>query len=396
MTAKDGQASNGTPAPILAFPYYYGPNLRSFGSALLWFGRLDCIMLPWISKSPERVFESMTLRACERAHPLADLLCRVRNTFIQSLETAVGESQELGGLGDKVKRIIAVGPGGPDHYRSIEGNRPAIDIAVGMLSRPALSRVACCQFIWRCYEYYSETGKSFDTVLEALLGKVKAPDGESRLLAECLVNHYRSFAQSPGAIVTDDHSTIELLATLAETTLAGTDQSELSTPVSFSRDHLANMIFEYSVSSWCPPLSKETCGRYRKSLDEKSDAIEGARRRCYLAADALLDKQHDHESFKTLWRETLSSMESEVREIAEIDSNAWRSFVGRLLEDRAVWIAVSGFVGGLTGALPPVTLAAALVTILASLGTKGISEARNHAKTLSESQWCFIYELRSG
>jgi hypothetical protein len=143
----------------------------------------------------------------------------------------------------------------------------------------------------------------------------------------------------------------------------------------------------------CPPITSKTCGRYHKVLKEKADVIEAARRKCYLAADKLLDKRNKPDSFQTLLDQTLTDLQSEVREIAEIDKASWRTFVGQLLEDRVLWAGAVGFLGSLTGALPPVTLAAAAVTLFTTVATKGIAEIRRKAKTLKESDWCFIYEL---
>ena len=94
-----------------------------------------------------------------------------------------------------------------------------------------------------------------------------------------------------------------------------------------------------------------------------------------------------------LLEQTLDDLKGEVREIAELDAAAWRSFLGKLVEDRVIWTSVAGFAGGLLGVLPPITLAAAAVTLLSSVGTKGVAGLRAKVATLNSSEWCFIYEL---
>jgi hypothetical protein len=129
-------------------------------------------------------------------------------------------------------------------------------------------------------------------------------------------------------------------------------------------------------------------------LEKKSDAVEGARRKCYLAADELLDKSNDPPRFSSLLERTIIELESDVREIAEIDKASWTALAGRLLEDRAVWGAIVGFAGGAAGVLPPISLAVAAATLFSSVAARGITQLRSKQKTLRESDWCFVYELK--
>ena len=378
----------------IVFPYYYGPKIREYGAALLWFSRLDCMTMPWGSLNPVSVFEEVATRAQERQLPLAELFDLTGNWFKESCLAIAAESKELEQLGDRVRRFAGVGPGGQAHYQEIrEDLDAAVEIAFTLLDDPELLRVAGCQFIWRCYEYYLEMSNDLDAVLDALSRAERVEQGKSLLLAECLINHYSSFAPMVAAIVVDNRATVEVLAKLGQSALEDIDYGSLAELSTFQRDHLASTVFENTLSSLCPPITSKTCGRYHRVLAEKADVIEAARRKCYLAADKLLDKRNKPVSLKTLLDQTLADLQSEVQEIAEIDKASWRRFVGQLLEDRVLWAGAAGFLGGLTGALPPVTLAAAAVTLFTTVATKGITEIRRKAKTLKESEWCFIYEL---
>lgn len=378
----------------IVFPYYYGPKIREYGAALLWFGRLDCITMPWASPNPISVFEQVATRAQERQLPIAELFDITGNWFKESCLAIAAESKEVELLGGRVTRVAGVGPGGQVRYREIREDRDAaVEIAFTLLDDPELLRVAGCQFIWRCYEYYLEMSNSQDAVLDALLREETVEHGKSRLLAECLVNHYSSFAPTVAAIVVDNRASVEILSKLGQRMLEDIGYGSLAESSTLQRDHLASTVFENTLSNLCPPITSKTCGRYHRVLEEKTDVIEAARRKCYLAADKLLDKRNIPDSFQTLLDQTLVDLQSEIQEIAEIDKTSCRRFVGQLLEDRVLWAGAAGFLGSLTGALPPVTLAAAAVTLFTTVATKGITEIRRKAKTLKESDWCFIYEL---
>jgi hypothetical protein len=378
----------------IVFPYYYGPKIFEYGAALLWFGQLDCVMMPWASSNPVIVFEQLAKRAKERELPLAELFHITGNWFKESCLAIAAVSKELEQLDDSVTRLAGVGPGGQGHYLQIRQDLDAaVEIAFTLLDDLELLRIAGCQFIWRCYEYYLEMSNCQDAVLDALSREESVVQGKSRLLAECLVNHYAYFFPTVAAVVVENRATVNILAKCGERVLEGIDHVSIAESSKFQREYLASTVFENTLSNLCPPITSETCGRYHKVLEEKADVIESAKRKCYLAADKLLDIRSKPDSFETLLGQTLADMQSEVQEIAEIDKVAWRTFTGQLLEDRVLWAGAAGFLGGLTGVLPPVTLAAAAVTLFSTMATKGIMEIRRKAKTLKQSDWCFVYEL---
>lgn len=378
----------------LVFPYYYGPNIRPYGAALLWFGRLDCITMPWASPNPVLIFEQIAKRAHERQLPLAELFDATGNWFNESCWAIATENKKLAQLGDRITRIAAVSSGGQVRYRDIRENLDAgVEVALTLLDDAELLRIAGCQLIWRCYEYYLEMSNSQDAVLDRLSQEETVEQGKSRLLAECLVNHFSSLAPAVTAIIADNRATVEILAKFGQRALEDIGRATLAEPIIFERHHLASKIFENILSNLCPPITSESCNRYHRVLEDKADAIEGAKRKCYLTADKLLDKGNRPGSFQTLLDQTLADLQSEVQEIAEMDKVSWSAFLGQLLEDRILWAGAAAFAGGVTGSLPPVTLAAAAATLFTTVATKGIAEIRRKAKTLNGSDWCFIYEL---
>jgi len=379
--------------PAIVFPYYYGFKIRDYGAALLWFGHLDCITMPWCSPNPIKAFAQIAIRAEERQLPLVNLFKITGNAFESSSITIEAESNNLKEFGNRITRIAAVGAGGQDHYRKIrEYLNTAIELAFTLLDDPELLRVAACQLIWRCYEYHLEMSNN-DDVLDMLLYEETIRQGKSQLLAECLVNHYLSFNRPISGFVVENQTTLEFLAKLGQGFKEKVDNSKFTGLSTFQRNYLASTIFENTLSHLCPPIVNQTSALYLGILEDKKDVIEAAKRKCYLAADKLLENYNKPNLFKTLLDQIISDMKSEVQEITEIDKTSWDTFIGQLLEDRVLWAGTAGFLGSVTGALPPVTLAASLLTLFTTVATKGIFTIRQKKQILQKSDWCFIYEL---
>lgn len=379
-------------APFV-FPYYFGPAVQPFGSALLWFGHLSCVMLPWISSDPTLSFSLIARRAVERNSPLAPLFLAASNNFLDSCHIVADHSDKLELLAKRIYRIAAIGPGGQARYLDLRTKFPhGISVISQMLSCSEHARIAYSQFIWRCYEYYLELSQNPDAVIDALELEGGPSHPESTLLLECLMNHFRYFQGSTQGIVTDDRNSIRFLATLGKS-LCEEEGIELKVPAAHYRQNLSSSIFENVLSGICPPLDGESSKYYLNALETKNDSIESAKRKCFLAADKLKEKRADPDAFHVLLNQAIVEMQKEVMEIIEIDRAAWNKYVGDLLEDRVLWGSCLAFVGGATGALPPVTLAAAAVSILTSVATKGISEIRSKKRSLKESEWAFVYDL---
>lgn len=380
----------------LVFPYYYGAGLHQYGSALLWFGKLDCIMLPWASPRPVQVFQLLAKRAHECDHPLTELFELASGHFVGSLAATQSSADTFAGLGEKITRIAGVGPGGQSRYDSLrEYPDDLVDVAFVLLDEVPLLRIACCQFMWRCYEYFLELSESADEVLNRLLRDEQVETGRSRLLAECLMNHYFSFGTATNALVTSHAGTLNYLAAFARNTLFAKEE-EPARPPEFNRDRLASTLFENTMSMLLPPLTSGSCPQFCDVLDNKTEELAAAKRKCYLAADSLIAEKERPDAFSTLLEQTITELKSEATAIAEIDSKSWSSYLARLKEDRVLWAAVVGVLGGLTGVMPPAALAAASVTLLTTIGSKGVSELRSKTQTLSASDWCFVYELSKG
>ncbi len=383
------------PPKKILFPYYYGPKIFDCGASLLWFGQLDCVILPWALEKPVIVFDQLERRAKERQLPLAELFYIVGICLTDSCLATTEVSKEINCLATKITQISCVGPGGQSRYSEIRENfNEATELAFSLLDDPEHFRIAGCQFIWRCYEYYSEMSECIDDVLDMLSHEESAKYGKSLLLAECLINHYISFPPMCSNIILETELVFDLVTKCGGMARDNISNIDISKNLHrFQRGYLASTIFENTLSHFCPPIMKKTCEHYDKVLGQKNDAIEAARRKCYIAADKLLDKRNNLSSFETLLEQTLSDMQSEVQEISEIDMITCRKFFNQLVEDNVLWGGFAGFVGSLTGALPPVTLAAAAITVFIRIATTGIKETRNKAEILKNSDWCFIYQL---
>ena len=380
----------------LVFPYYYGAGLHRYGPALLWFGKLDCILLPWASPRPVQVFRQLAERAHECGHPLTPLFELAYGHFAGSVAAAKSSADDLVGLGQKVTRIAGVGPGGQSRYESLrEHPHELLDMAFVLLDEVPLLRIACCQFMWRCYEYFLELSESPDEVLAQLLREEQVEAGRSRILAECLMNHYFSLRTATNALVASQSGTLNYLAAFARNTLFVSEEGPAA-PQAFNCDRLASTIFENTMSMLIPPLARVSCPQFCNVLDNKTEELNAARRKCYLAADNLIAEKENPDAFRTLLEQTITELQEEATEIADIDSKSWSNYLAKLKEDRVLWAAVAGVVSGLTGGMPTAALAAAAITLLTTIGAKGVSERRNKAQTLASSDWCFVYELSKG
>lgn len=378
----------------LIFPFYYGPALQSFGTALLWFGRLNCVISPWVSPVPVMSFRSIAKRAAERDSILAPLFVAASNIYLDSCRVVVEQAADLEVLESRICRIVAVGSGGQASYRNLRTDVPfRTDTTAKMLVYSEYARIAHIQFIWRCYEYYLEFSKNSDAVIDALELEGGTKSVVTSLLSECLLNHFRQYGGLAQAIVTDDRESIALLADFGKD-LLDCEEKEPKIPKSIHRQTLSCSIFENVLSGICLPLNRKSARYYLESLDTKNESIEAAKRKCFLAADKLTERRADPDAYHTILKDAIADMRKEVREIVELDREAWAKYVGALSEDRVLWGSCLAIAGGATGALPPITFAAAAVSVFTSVATKGIAEMRAKKRIIKDSEWSFVYGVR--
>lgn len=387
-----GVGSKGSSVGLM-FPEYHGESLRPLGPALLWFGQLICGTGPFVSPHPYEVLKLLQERARARDLPIARLFGFAIRELAISAQRAMAATAGMEPLDSRIARVAMVGPGGHAPYA---GLRSALSVAVPealyLLDDPEYMRVACAQFVWRCYEYYLELSEDADAVLDELSREAAANAGAT-LLGEGLVHHFSSITESVSALVIGNPRCLALLARLGE---VGMDLSndQLEEPLSFDRDYLAARVFETTLVGLCSPLSGDSAKGYRRVLDEESDALAEAKRKCYLAADSLLEKRASPDAVRTQLEQTVTDMRAEVEVIARIDSATWRSYAASLSSDPAIWGGVTSFLGGLTGVLPPVAMAAAAFTVLADAGAKAVAHSNRRRKTLGTADWRFVYTIR--
>jgi len=297
-------------------------------------------------------------------------------------------------LDSKITRLALVGPGGHAPYAGIRSSfSGAVPMALQLLEDPEHMRVACAQFVWRCYEYYLELSEDADAVLDEISGEEGTDAGSMTLLAEALIHHLSSVTGSFSALVVGNQRSLALLARLGEVEMGVADEQVLE-PVAFQRDYLASAVFETTLAGLCSPLGGESAKDYCRVLDEVGGALAAAKRKCFIAADDLLEKRESPDAVRTLLEQTVADMRAEVEAIARVDDSTWRSYAASLSSDPAIWGGIVGFLGGLTGALPPVALAAAVVTVLAEAGAKGVAHSNERRRILGHSDWRFVYTLR--
>jgi len=140
-------------------------------------------------------------------------------------------------------------------------------------------------------------------------------------------------------------------------------------------------------------LNKKSAQYYLNALTNHKTAVSSVKRKCYLAADNLIEKRNNPDSFQTFMEYTIGEFQKEVREIVNIDKSTWNNLTKQLVADRTIWISLTSFIGGSTGTLPPITLPAAAITFLATVATKGILQIQKKSKIINNSNWKFIYQI---
>jgi hypothetical protein len=392
--SKGGETAGGKgPSVNLVFPEYYGASMRPLGPALLWFGHLYCATGPFVSLRPHEVFMALGMRAHARGLPIARLFNATVQVLQQSTQSAIAATAGMEQLDSRITRLALVAPGGHSDYAGVRSDfSGAIPEALQLLNDPEYVRVACSQFVWRCYEYYLESAEDADAVLDEL-SREAGTDASAALLGEGLIHHFSSVTDSFSALVVGNQRSLALLARFGEVEMGFANESIVE-PVAFERDYLAAAVFETTLAGLCSPLSGDSAEDYRRVLDDEADALAAAKRKCFIAADSLLEKRASPDAVGTLLVQTVADMRAEVEAIARIDSSTWRSYAASLSSDPAIWGSVAGSLGGLTGALPPVAMAAAAVTVLAEAGAKAVAHSSERRRILRKADWRFVYTLR--
>ena len=176
-----------TEIPPIIMPYYFGDQTQYYGPALLWFGKLQNITAPWCSPYPVQFFCTLKEHAKKIKHPMIDLILVVEQCLNLSYNISIKQKENIDLLDERILMTAGVGPGGQARYKTIQSEfQASTQVASKLLNDFEYMRIACCQFVWRSYEYYLELSNNVSEALMLLWSEEKVLNGKSNLLAECL------------------------------------------------------------------------------------------------------------------------------------------------------------------------------------------------------------------
>lgn len=159
-------------------------------------------------------------------------------------------------------------------------------------------------------------------------------------------------------------------------------------------DVLAWEFFRVLVSRLVDPLSDDRLRQLLRIRSESAEEIQRLKARCREMSSHL----DGETSVVNLGQKALNvierTMRRELRELFELDANAWRDFKDSLAADKVLWTSLAGVLTGLAGS--GVTIAAAgVISALASVGTTAVKTRNAREKRLRESDLALLRVLRT-
>jgi hypothetical protein len=295
----------------------------------------------------------------------------------------------LAPLGDRLKRVFVIGPGGRQPYDDwLPLHDKCLPVVSKTLENQQILNSACTEFVWRVYELFLELDENPDKVLNYLNGRSNSLGSPDHLLLESSLHHYSIGKVNFPEFITDS---IEVLAVLSE---VGSSFDENWDNDEVKVAQIAYFLFETLLEKYVPKLHPDNLDKLLSILNNKNDSINAAKKKCFAEAKKLIVKD-SKSSNKEIVTETINNFKSEISEIAELNSRAWTDFLQSLSEDRVFWTSIAGLIGALVGSMPSVVPAAAAITALSSIGTTALKERRLRCERLQNSPWSLVYYLRN-
>ena len=377
------------PNGLYVFPYYAGPAIRVFSVGLIWSGRLIVTLPGWPSGKPPKIFSEIGQYSNKINHPLGKLLATAWHFYNLASRQGVNELEKLAPLGDRLNRIFLVGPGGRQPYDDwLPLHEKCLPAVSKTLENQQILNSACIEFVWRVYELFLELDENPDKVLDYLNVRSSSLGSPDHLLLESSLHHYSIGKVNFPELITDS---IDALAVLSEVSCSFAENQD---NVEVKVAQTAYFLFETLLEQYIPKLLPKNLDHLLSILNNKSDSIDSAKKKCFTEANKLIENNSKLNN-KEIIIETINNFKNEVTEIAELNSRAWTSFLQSLSEDRVFWTSIAGLLGALTGPMPYVVPAAAAITALSSIGTTALKERRLSRELLQKSPWSLVYYLKS-
>lgn len=379
-----------TMSGTVVLPYYAGPAIGKFTTALLWSGKLVVPMGAWISPEPIQSARSVIERARQVNHRLLPLFNMVMHHSVLAQVQGLATLRELKVLGDRIQNIVVVGPGTPEAYAQWQPlHDPCLAMAGELLNDTQVLNATSIEFLWRVHEHALEQNGNADAVLRQLDERASLLGDPQYLLVECAL-HRHAIGKSPGlSIVTDQELSIGILQRVGEAFVE-------NAPIADALVHeLGFLLFESLLGNHVPIMIGDGV-RATSVLFEKHDGERSrAKEKCLEEARTLVNDFRDEKRLRHQLSDTVARLEEEVTSILEIDKRSFGELGERLTQDGGIWSAVVLLAGGLATGNVIAGAASAGVTALTSLGANALGASRHRREALRKSPWAFAYRLRT-
>jgi hypothetical protein len=381
-----------TPPP-LAFPHFVGPGTRDLSTALLFNDHLVLALPGWPSAGPNTAFHTVCEHALATNHSLAQLFRAVAHLSGLALTRAITEQDGMQALRGHLTFAMVLSPGTSAAYESWEPvHANCLPFAFLALRDPVFASSASVEFIFRVYELCLELGMDPDSpeslqpdpVLRALAERAAKLGSDSLLLAECGLNRILVPSSSKrGSFATSSKEAVAILQALALTEAQSPGPRERA-------ESLAFLFFDNLLRPYAPQLSPIGSERIADLLGSRADALETMRATCRARALEVVASPPPEQLYSRVVEETFRSMEAEARDVAQVDSAAFRTYVKDLAQDEKVWATVAGLAGSAVS-MPGLLTASLAIGAASLVGAKAVKSSFERAAKVEKSPWAFVY-----
>jgi hypothetical protein len=185
--------------------------------------------------------------------------------------------------------------------------------------------------------------------------------------------------------------TIPLMAKVGAKVVA--DVGMIQVPPEASAQQVAFLLFHEILGPHVPPLHGEEVQRVAEWLEARQQELARMKHRCQAEAARLVACATNLREGRSLFRDAVVAMESEISELLRADRRQAKALVRTLTESDSAWVAVAAALGSALDSNP---LAAASwgMGALAVLGAGALRVARERKAEIASSPWSFIYYVR--
>ncbi|CAN0451757.1 unnamed protein product [Laminaria digitata] len=373
------------------FPYFAGPYIRKFTSALLYSGRIE-VSIPVSSQSYISNAFTDVYRSLNKNSPLYEVFQFALENSIKALRIAQEELDKLEPLGDKINTSIMFYPGDEEIYDDwAEVHSWGYDSLHSLLHVPSCAHIASVEFMWRVFELYSSHNQDPDKVC-SFLEKRYDNEKPKGLLTQGLLNRFiLLFMDKNGHFVTDVDLVLEVPSYVSDKYSTAEISNEKSNLI---KEKLISFeLFHKTIGNYTPLLDEHNVDNISSKMHKYEEELMSMREHCQRKAKELVVSDLDKEKLLFEIENFVDKSSKEISAILELDQTANRLLFQKLKEDPAIWTTISSALGfGLVGVPTPFT-ATMIIASFAKLGTNALTARRQKRESLDKDKWSFIYYL---